>query len=87
MSDPWRIRHKRYYNDFGTPQWYYVLERKRRFLFWDYWKRITSEHYGSYLEGMELEYAKNDAIKKLEKKRINILKDEAASESVVKEWV
>jgi hypothetical protein len=87
MSDPWRIRHKRYYNDFGNPQWYYVLERKRKFLFWDYWKRIDSEHYHSYLSGRELENAQNNAIAKLEKRRLKILGDEAASESVVKEWV
>lgn len=87
MNSQWRIRHKRYYNDFGNPQWYYVLERKQRFLFWDYWKRIDSEHYYSYLEGKALEHAKDEAIKRLEKQRINILKDEALSdEYIVKVW-
>jgi hypothetical protein len=84
--DKWRIRHKRRYTDLGRPVWYYVLERKKRFLFWDYWKRIDSECYNYHAVSAVLEKHQQLALNELEKKRLEILEDEAASESIVKEW-
>ena len=85
MADEWRIRHKRRYTD-SRPAWYYVLERKKRFLFWDYWKRIDSECYNYYAKSVDLEMYQKLALSKLEKKRLEILEDEVAVESIVKEW-
>lgn len=86
MADEWRIRHKRMYSDLGRPIWYYVLERKKRFLFWDYWKRIDSEHYNYYAMSADLEKYQRLALHDLENKRLEVLKDEVATESIVKEW-
>ena len=87
MADEWRIVHKRMYNyAFNKRIWYYVLERKKRFLFWDYWKRIDREDYYYYENTVHLEKYKRYALHLLQKKRLEILEDEDRKFTVVKEW-
>ena len=87
MADEWRITHKRMYNyAFNKRIWYYVLERKKRFLFWDYWKRIDREDYYYYENSLLLDKYKQFALHLLQKKRLEILEDEDRKFTVVKEW-
>ena len=87
MADEWRIVHKRMYDyAFNKRIWYYVLERKKRFLFWDYWKRIDREDYYYYENTVHLDKYKRYALHLLQKKRLEILEDEDRKFTVVKEW-
>ena len=87
MADEWRITHKRIYEyAFSKRIWYYVLERKKRFLFWDYWKRIDREHYYYYENSLHLDRYKQFVLRLLQKKRLEILEDEDRKFTVVKEW-
>ena len=87
MADEWRITHKRMYNyAFSKRIWYYVLERKKRFLFWDYWKYIHREDYFYYTNSKHIDAFKKLALHLLHKKRLEILEDEARKFTVVKEW-
>ena len=83
--DEWRIRHRRAYCEGGSAIWYYSLERKTKFLFfWDKWEIIDHDYYSSSYLSQEDKHKRS--IELLEKKRMEILEDEAQSESIVKEW-
>ena len=87
MADEWRITHKRMYNyALGKRIWYYVLERKKRFLFWDYWKYIDREDYYYYENSAYTDSFKKLALHDLYKKQSEILEDEARKFMVVKEF-
>jgi len=83
----WRIKHRRIYTEHGRAIWYYTLERKKNFLFiFKKWKVVATEYYPT--SDLSLEEQHKRMIPILEKRRTEILEDEAIarSESVVKEW-
>ena len=69
MTDEWRIVWDKTHYDTGSI-WHYKLQRKKKFLWWTYWKFYTS----------------SDDIEKLEKVRNWHLENEANKVRVVKEF-
>lgn len=86
MTNEWRIKHKRICTEHGRPIWYYVLERKEKLLFLWQWRAVATDYYPT--SDLSLEERHKRAIETLEKRRAEILEDEASGrhDSIVKEW-